>query len=107
MLAFAGIGDPGRFFRTLRESGIDVAATRTFPDHHAYSRDDVARLVADAKREALVLVTTEKDMARLRSNADLAPQVRDIVQFPVTLRFEDEPALRQFVADRLRKARRT
>lgn len=107
VLAFAGIGDPARFFRTLHESGIDVAATRTFPDHHAYSRDHVAALLADAKREALVLVTTEKDMARLRSNADLAPQVRDIVQFPVTLRFEDEPALRQFVADRLRKARGT
>lgn len=105
VLAFAGIGDPARFFRTLRASEIDVAATRTFPDHHFYSREDVAALAADAKRESLILVTTEKDMARLRSNADLASQVRDIVQFPVTLRFEDDAALRQFVVERLRKAR--
>ena len=48
---------------------------------------------------ALTLVTTEKDLARLR---DWSQQ---IVPFPVTLEFDDPTLLRKFVTDRLFKAR--
>ena len=67
VLAFAGIGDPARFFNTLRASGIDVAEQRAFADHHPYSQGEIESLIAEAKRDALTLVTTEKDLARLRS----------------------------------------
>jgi tetraacyldisaccharide 4'-kinase len=103
VLAFAGIGDPARFFRTLDASGVEVAAARTFPDHHAFSASEIAGLAADAKRDALTLVTTEKDLARLRSDADLAAFARDVVTFPVTLGFDDDAKLRQFVRERLKK----
>ena len=99
VLAFAGIGDPTRFFNTLRASGIDVARQRAFADHHAYAQAEIESLIAEAKREALTLVTTEKDLARLRD----WPQ--QIVPFPVTLEFDDAPLLRKFVADQLFKAR--
>ncbi len=36
VLAFAGIGDPEKFFATLSDAGVAVAATRSFPDHHRY-----------------------------------------------------------------------
>ena len=99
VLAFAGIGDPTRFFNTLRASGIDVAGQRAFADHHPYSKAEIESLVAEATRDALTLVTTEKDLARLR---DCSQQ---IVPFPVTLAFDDPALLRKFVADRLFKAR--
>jgi tetraacyldisaccharide 4'-kinase len=101
VLAFAGIGDPDRFFRTLRGCGIEVTTERTFPDHHPFSSDDIAGLIAEAKRGALMLVTTEKDMARLR-NVDAA---KDIVSFTVTLEFEESSRLRSFVTERLFQAR--
>jgi tetraacyldisaccharide 4'-kinase len=104
VLAFAGIGDPQRFFRTLRTSGIDIAAERAFPDHHPFSPAEIEFLITDADRESATLVTTEKDLMRLRGNA-FPDGVRDIVAFPVTLEFENEPALRRFVADRLFQAR--
>ena len=99
VLAFAGIGDPTRFFNTLRASGIELAGQRAFADHHAYSQSQIESLIAEAKRDGLTLVTTEKDLARLR---DWSQQ---IVPFPVTLEFDDAPLLRKFVADRLFKAR--
>jgi tetraacyldisaccharide 4'-kinase len=99
VLAFAGIGDPTRFFNTLRASGIEVAGERAFADHHAYSQSQIESLIAEARDDGLTLVTTEKDLARLR---DWSQQ---IVPFPVTLEFDDAALLRKFVADRLFKAR--
>ncbi|MBR1089431.1 tetraacyldisaccharide 4'-kinase [Bradyrhizobium manausense] len=102
VLAFAGIGDPERFFRTLRASGIEVARTRPFADHHAFSRDELAALAADAAREQLTLVTTEKDLARLRGSEG-APD--GIVPFAVQLEFDDQARLKQLIGDHLYKAR--
>jgi tetraacyldisaccharide 4'-kinase len=99
VLAFAGIGDPTRFFNTLRASGIEVAGQRAFADHHPYSQAEIESLLAEAKGEALTLVTTEKDLARLRDRA------QQIVPFRVTLEFNDPTLLRKFVVDRLFKAR--
>ncbi len=102
VLAFAGIGDPGRFFRTLRSAGVEVVRERIFADHHPFSREEIETLIAEAARDGLTLVTTEKDLARLRGG--VAP-ARDIAAFAVTLAFDDEAKLRSFVRDRLFKAR--
>jgi tetraacyldisaccharide 4'-kinase len=105
VLAFAGIGDPTRFFRTLRASGVAVVAERAFADHHPFSNSEIETLIQDAKRDALTLVTTEKDLARLRTAEGLPCWAKDIVPFAVTLEFEDAAQLRAFVSDRLFKAR--
>ncbi|MDA9409571.1 tetraacyldisaccharide 4'-kinase [Bradyrhizobium sp. CCBAU 45384] len=102
VFAFAGIGDPERFFRTLRTGGIDVARTRPFADHHMFSRDELAALAADAKAGQLTLVTTEKDLARLRG-IDGVPD--GIVPFKVALEFDDPARLKQLISDHLYKAR--
>jgi tetraacyldisaccharide 4'-kinase len=104
VLAFAGIGDPARFFRTLRAGGIEVVE-RAFPDHHAFSQGEIEALVTDAKRDGLTLVTTEKDLARLRQAEGLPGWARDIVPFKVTLEFDELARLRTFVTDRLFRAR--
>jgi tetraacyldisaccharide 4'-kinase len=104
VLAFAGIGDPPRFFRTLRASGIAVVAERAFADHHSFSKGEIEILIEDAKRDALTLVTTEKDLARLRTAEGLPSWAKDIVPFAVTLEFDDAAQLRSFISDRLFKA---
>jgi len=102
VFAFAGIGDPERFFRTLRTGGIEVARTRPFADHHIFSREEIAALAADAEREQLTLVTTEKDLARLRGSEGVPD---GIVPFAVQLEFDDPAKLRQLISDQLYKAR--
>jgi tetraacyldisaccharide 4'-kinase len=104
-LAFAGVGDPARFFRTLRAAGIDVAAERAFPDHHPFSESEIEVLIAQAGREALTLVTTEKDMARLHVPGGPASRANEIIAFAVTLEFDDPAQLRKLVTDRLFQAR--
>ncbi|MGH6707589.1 MAG: tetraacyldisaccharide 4'-kinase [Bradyrhizobium sp.] len=105
VLAFAGIGDPARFFATLRASGVDVARQRAFADHHAFSKAEIDGLIAEAARDALALVTTEKDLARLWSGGGLPDWAKQIVPFAVTLEFEDGAKLKRFVTDQLFKAR--
>ena len=102
VFAFAGIGDPERFFRTLRTSGIQVARTRAFADHHMFSDNEIAALGAEAGREQLTLVTTEKDLARLRGRAGVPD---GIVPFAVQLEFDEPARLRQLISDHLYKAR--
>jgi tetraacyldisaccharide 4'-kinase len=101
VLAFAGIGDPGRFFRTLSSSGIEVARGRTFADHHQFSTTEITSLLAEAKRNALTLVTTEKDLARLGGDAAAS----EIVPFKVSLDISDAAVLRKFLSTRLMRAR--
>lgn len=104
VFAFAGIGDPARFFATLRASGVAVSAEKIFADHHAFTPDEIERLVSDAAATSLTLVTTEKDMARIRSDARLKGHADRIATFAVTLDFDDAAMLRNFVAERLAKA---
>jgi tetraacyldisaccharide 4'-kinase len=103
--AFAGIGDPPRFFRSLRACGIDVVAERVFADHHPFSQRDVTDLQTAAERDGLTLVTTEKDLVRLRSE-NFEAFAQAVVPFAVTLAFDNEPVLRSFLTERIGRARR-
>jgi len=102
VFAFAGIGDPARFFRSLRACGVEVARTRPFADHHMFSQNEIAALAAEAQREQLTLVTTEKDLARLRGRDDVPA---GIVPFAVQLEFDDPEQLRRLISDHLYQAR--
>jgi tetraacyldisaccharide 4'-kinase len=64
-LAFAGIGDPGKFFDTVAALGAEVAVARSFGDHHFYSEFDAQDLLSTADAQGLELVTTAKDAVRL------------------------------------------
>jgi tetraacyldisaccharide 4'-kinase len=68
--AFAGIGDPGKFFRTIEEAGGVVEMRKSFPDHHFFSKDDLAELDAAAAQKGLELITTTKDAVRLRHGSE-------------------------------------
>ena len=64
--AFAGIGRPDAFFTSLERAGWALAGRMAFADHRRYSAADLARIVSTAQQAgARVLVTTEKDAARL------------------------------------------
>jgi tetraacyldisaccharide 4'-kinase len=65
---FCGVGNPEAFRRTLTGLGAAVADFRAYPDHHRYTRADVEELRSWARQQATdcVLVTTQKDLVKLR-----------------------------------------
>jgi tetraacyldisaccharide 4'-kinase len=65
---FCGIGNPGSFRRTLAGMGLEPVAFRIFPDHHAYTRQDVQELHGWAKElpADCMIATTQKDLVKLR-----------------------------------------
>lgn len=65
VVAFAGIGAPQRFFDLLARLGADVARSIAFADHHVFSTADATYLLGLANSHEALLVTTEKDWARL------------------------------------------
>lgn len=67
LLAYAGIGRPQKFFKTLEDLGYDVVETRSFADHHGFREADARALLTKAEQNGLQLVTTAKDMARIET----------------------------------------
>jgi len=66
VLALSGIGHPDSFRRLLVATGSIVVDHCVFPDHHAYSREDVQRVRRAAERLGVDrIVTTEKDAVKL------------------------------------------
>ena len=95
VLAFAGIGDPEKFFATLARrrdhGGRGPRLSRSSPLHAGGS----AGAHREADREGLMLMTTEKDLARINGDAALAELAAHVHALPVTLAFDDEAASRR------------
>jgi tetraacyldisaccharide 4'-kinase len=105
VLAFAGIGDPEKFFATLRAGGVVVAATHGFDDHHRYTPADARALCAEAEREDLTLVTTEKDLARMQGDDDVVELAARSRALPVMLVFDDDAGFRSLLREHITRAR--
>jgi tetraacyldisaccharide 4'-kinase len=101
-LAFAGIADPDKFFRTLADAGIEAPIRRGFPDHHRYTAAEAAQLLVEAEGHRLRLVTTEKDIVRLAGGGAIA-QLRERVHgLPVTVVLDDAATFRAFLLGRIK-----
>lgn len=58
--AMAGIGDPNRFFTTLRDLNADLVQTFSFADHYCYSKEQLQDLIQPDQ----TLLMTEKDAVK-------------------------------------------
>lgn len=88
--AAAGIGNPERFFATLRAAGITLSATLPLPDHHDFATSPFQALDAD------VILVTAKDAIKCGDLHDAR-----LWEVPVQAAFSD-PELFDWLTSALR-----
>lgn len=103
VLAFAGIGDPEKFFASAAEAGIAVAQRRSFPDHHRFTAEETAQILMDADEGGLTLLTTEKDRARMTGDPLTAALAERVHVLPVTMAIAESDSLRETVLNAARR----
>ena len=84
VLAFAGIGNPDKFFHTLQNLGAKIVLKKKLADHQKFDIKMLARLESEALAANAQLVTTEKDAVRLPINF-----IKKILILPVRLEIDD------------------
>jgi tetraacyldisaccharide 4'-kinase len=102
-LATAGIARPEQFFAMLRDAGVEVKGTLSFPDHHPYSAADVARIAAAAGAAGVdVVATTAKDAVRLEPLGKLPFALRIV---PLRLAIDGWDSLTESITAAIARAR--
>jgi len=98
-------GGTGRSDNALPAARLrPAAATRAFPDHHRFSIKEARTLLDEATRKGLLLLTTEKDMARIKADAALSDLALPAHVLPVTLRVQESEEFGKLVLGVCRRA---
>ena len=95
-LMFCGIGNPHEFEKTLIKYKFNIGKKIIYPDHYKLTNIDIKRLIDKAKKENLVLVTTEKDFFRLNNT-----QRKNIKFLKIELEIKDEKNLKKILISKL------
>ena len=66
VMVVTGIASPDSFSRLIENMGAEVVSEYFYPDHHFYTSNEISDLVKLAERENLYLLTTEKDIVKIR-----------------------------------------
>jgi tetraacyldisaccharide 4'-kinase len=93
VLLVTGIASPKLIEKYLRHFSKKIE-TLSFPDHYNYSAQDIQTILnkfAALKAEKKIIITTEKDSMRLRTNSGLTDEFKRVLYYlPVQVKFLDE-----------------
>ena len=82
-LAFCALGNPIKFFNTLKKNNFKIVLTKSFPDHYEYKNKDINTLREDADNRNLKLITTEKDYVKIDDKEN------EISVLPIEINFSE------------------
>jgi tetraacyldisaccharide 4'-kinase len=104
LVAFAGIGSPDKFFRTVESSGGRLMKRMPYPDHHPYTQQDAIKLLGLAAQCGAQLVTTQKDLVRIEGDGELNKLKGASRAVSVKLHFKDMALAKQILTQALKAA---
>ena len=85
IFAFAGIGNPNNFFDMLIQNNFDLQKKIAFPDHYDFKKDEIKRIIHEASKKNLTILTSEKDYFRLKKF-----NFKEINYIKIKLRIDNE-----------------
>ncbi|MCZ2328108.1 tetraacyldisaccharide 4'-kinase [Bartonella sp. F02] len=97
-LAFAGIGNPDKFFQSIKEMSGNVVQTCSYPDHYVFTNTDIQNLAKRAKMQNLWLATTAKDYIRMQAD-DLQKKLKNLIIFDVEVNFAQKDFCRTLLEE--------
>lgn len=98
-LAFAGIAQPEGFFSGLREQGIDLVHTFSFPDHAVYDQERIDEIMAALlSSRAEFAITTQKDGVKLKQLPESMAAITYVARLDIEL---DNPVELQVILQNL------
>lgn len=94
LIAFCGLAYPDKFFNILKDNGLDVVKTISFPDHYAYKSYELDKFCDEAKTRNATLITTKKDWIKL-------PKIfqNKIAYLDIFLSFEDKEEVKKVLKE--------
>ncbi|WP_273789063.1 tetraacyldisaccharide 4'-kinase [Bartonella sp. ML70XJBT] len=95
-LAFAGIGNPDKFFQSIKELSGHVAQTYTYPDHYFFTHKNLTSLVQKAQMHNLWLATTAKDYIRIQT-IHTQKDLKNLIVFDVEVDFFQKDFCRMLI----------
>jgi tetraacyldisaccharide 4'-kinase len=101
-VAFAGIGTPDNFKKTLDSHGFNVTKFLSYPDHYNYSDLDIKKIKQIAKSFKAKILTTEKDFLRIKNNNQLKNDKSNQIKFlKMKLEIKNEKNFINFLKSRI------
>lgn len=70
VICLAGIASPESFFNLVESMGADVIERLSFPDHYFFEVEEVKEIIDRASQMNAYVVTTEKDIVKIRRIID-------------------------------------
>jgi tetraacyldisaccharide 4'-kinase len=95
-LMFCCIGNPHEFEQTLIKYKFKISKKIIYPDHYKLTNIDLKQLIDKAKKENLILVTTEKDFFRLNKS-----QRKNIKFLKIKLEIKNKKNLEKIIISKL------
>jgi tetraacyldisaccharide 4'-kinase len=74
VIAASALARPAAFHSLLEEKGAEIAKTLCWTDHHWYSDEDMATIEKAAAKASMV-ITTEKDLVKMRPSEKLSEKL--------------------------------
>jgi tetraacyldisaccharide 4'-kinase len=96
---FCGIAYPQAFLETVRGIDIKTENILRFADHHIYTQKDLNRIIKKASQTNSVIVTTQKDMVKIKTFKSL-PRV---FALKISIEVETEDSLISEITDYIKK----
>lgn len=92
VIAFAGIGHPQKFYKSLEDCGFEIIATHDFADHHFYTEKELNKLFEESVKKEADLYTTSKDFVKIPTHLRHLFNVLEI-----TVEWENPEELKNFI----------